>query len=245
MLLHRLAPRFDACPEQSPAGHLSASVLSVSMATAPHGKHAPPDNCINELSLLSRLWHELNDLPAHEVDAGAQHLLMRLCQLVQATHAQWHLEGMAASGARHHRANRQWPMGDAWSDATAAHAGRSLTHTVPIDASTQMVFHFYRQVGISAFVSQHMDLLCCALAGLHRWLHWLALSHGSSMATPPLPTHLRKVLLQLITGQSEKQIASTMDVSTNTTHQYITALYRLFGVRNRASLMSMWVSQHP
>jgi len=232
MLSHRLAPKFDDLPDQSPCGHSNASV-----------QYAPADSRVNELSLLTRLWHELNALPAHAVDAGTEHLLMRLCQLVHATHAQWRLEGISACGARHRRTTHQWPPSEAWSATSTSHESQALTHTVSIDQRTQMVLRLYRQGDMPAFGTQHIDLVNCALAGLHRWLQWLALSHGSSMAPPPLPTHLRKVLLQLITGQSEKQIASTMGVSTNTTHQYITALYRVFGVRNRASLMSMWVSQ--
>jgi ATP/maltotriose-dependent transcriptional regulator MalT len=231
MLSNRLAPRFEVLPEQPPSGHSHSPIPFVTIG-----------NCINELSLLSRLWHELNALPAHDVDAGAEHLLMRLCQLVQASHAQWHLDGISACGARHRRATQQWPMGIAWPATHTEHEWQLLTHSVSIDANTQMVLRFYRQAGMPAFSAQHIDLLSSAMSGLHRWLQWLALSHGSSAETSPLPTHLRKVLLKLITGQSEKQIASALGVSTNTTHQYVTAIYRLFGVRNRASLMEKWLS---
>lgn len=52
----------------------------------------------DELVLLKRLWQELHDLPACERDAGVSHLLMRLCQLLQAWQADWCLhEGLLPS----------------------------------------------------------------------------------------------------------------------------------------------------
>ena len=84
-----------------------------------------------------------------------------------------------------------------------------------------------------------------ALAGLSRWLNWLSLSHGPVLASGPLPPHQRKVLLLLLTGLSEKQIASELNLSTNTAHQYVTALYRRFGARNRPSLTAKWLGHRP
>jgi DNA-binding CsgD family transcriptional regulator len=42
----------------------------------------------------------------------------------------------------------------------------------------------------------------------------------------------------LLEGDSEKQHASRLGLSEATTHQYVTALYRHFGVQSRAQLMA-------
>ena len=49
------------------------------------------------------------------------------------------------------------------------------------------------------------------------------------------------MLLLLLTGLSEKQIAAELNLSTNTAHQYVTSLYRRFGARNRPSLTAQWL----
>jgi DNA-binding CsgD family transcriptional regulator len=61
-------------------------------------------------------------------------------------------------------------------------------------------------------------------------------------ATEPSPLRLsprlRQTLACLLEGDSEKQVADRLGLSYNTTHQYVTALYRHFRVGSRAQLMS-------
>jgi DNA-binding CsgD family transcriptional regulator len=52
----------------------------------------------------------------------------------------------------------------------------------------------------------------------------------------------RKVLKQLLTKASEKNIAAELGLAVSTTHQHVVALFRKFGVRSRAELMSLWLS---
>ncbi len=67
----------------------------------------------------------------------------------------------------------------------------------------------------------------------------------------PSPEHLaprlRQTLACLLEGDSEKQVAARLGVSTTTTHQYVTALYRRLGVRSRGQLMALAFkrSRHP
>jgi DNA-binding CsgD family transcriptional regulator len=49
---------------------------------------------------------------------------------------------------------------------------------------------------------------------------------------------LRQTLMCLLDGDSEKQVAARLHLSRTTVHQYVGALYRHFGVRSRAQLMS-------
>lgn len=53
-----------------------------------------------------------------------------------------------------------------------------------------------------------------------------------------LSPRLRQTLACLLDGDSEKQVAARLHLSRTTVHQYVGALYRHFGVRSRAELMS-------
>lgn len=203
---------------------------------------ASPHSTAEQSALdLARLWSEIQDLPAHEVDAGLVHLLQRLSQMLAADGARWELLGSTHPGGTVCVASQVfWDLqaGNDLSDMT----GPELSLTLPMRAGMRMHLTLMRAAGGEVFTEAHRSLLETALAGLTRWLHWLTLSHGPVLTTGPLPPHQRKVLLLLLTGLSEKQIAAKLDLSTNTAHQYVTSLYRRFGVRNRPSLTAQWLN---
>ncbi|MCO5397649.1 PAS domain S-box protein [Ralstonia soli] len=58
-----------------------------------------------------------------------------------------------------------------------------------------------------------------------------------------LAPHECKVLHLLLTEAAEKQIAEQLGLAVSTTHSYITNIYRKFGVRGRAGLMSLWLKE--
>src|SRR5262249_45277925 len=53
-----------------------------------------------------------------------------------------------------------------------------------------------------------------------------------------LSPRLRQTLACLLEGDSEKQVAGRLGLSHATVHQYVTALYRRFGVQGRAQLLA-------
>lgn len=53
-----------------------------------------------------------------------------------------------------------------------------------------------------------------------------------------LSPRVRQTLACLLEGNSEKQVASRLGLSLPTIHQYVTKLYRHFGVRSRAQLLA-------
>lgn len=62
---------------------------------------------------------------------------------------------------------------------------------------------------------------------------------GDAEADPgPLSPRLRQTLGRLLEGDSEKQVAAHLDLSSATVHQYVTTLYRHFGVSRRAQLLA-------
>jgi DNA-binding CsgD family transcriptional regulator len=187
---------------------------------------------------LPRLWQEIQDLSAHEVDAGLLHLLQRLSHVLGADGIRWELLASSQPGSTVCVASQVfWNLQQPSTELT----GPELSLTLPMRGGMRMHFHLMRTQGADAFTEAHRATLELALAGLSRWLNWLTLSHGPTLATGPLPPHQRKVLLLLLTGLSEKQIAAELNLSTNTAHQYVTSLYRRFGARNRPSLTAQWL----
>jgi len=67
--------------------------------------------------------------------------------------------------------------------------------------------------------------------------------HDLLLASAPLAPREREVLELLLTEATEKQIAERLGLAVSTTHAYITGIYRKFGVRGRAGLMSLWLSR--
>jgi DNA-binding CsgD family transcriptional regulator len=61
---------------------------------------------------------------------------------------------------------------------------------------------------------------------------------------PSLSPRLRQTLTALLDGDSEKQAARRLGLSINTVHEYVTALYRHFGVSSRAELLALFLRRH-
>jgi DNA-binding CsgD family transcriptional regulator len=67
---------------------------------------------------------------------------------------------------------------------------------------------------------------------------------GRSLVSPSEPRpdrlspRLRQTLACLLEGDSEKQISARLGLRPATVHEYVTALYRHFGVRSRAQLLA-------
>lgn len=236
MQSHQLASVTEAKPPE-PVSFKTGKAHALSLTHPQLRSTAQAD----EQVLLKRLWQELHDLPAHEVDAGLSHLLMRLCQLLQAQHVDWRLHRGLPPAAHNLIAHQTAHHEDLGALTGQAHTHGVMTHTFRVQEGVHMVFTFRRDGRMPAFEQHQHALLMFALAGLQRWLTWLALSHGMYRGGSALPLHLRKTLLQLLTGQLEKQIAGSLGISTNTAHHYVVLVYRHFSVRNRASLMSLWL----
>jgi DNA-binding CsgD family transcriptional regulator len=69
----------------------------------------------------------------------------------------------------------------------------------------------------------------------------LATGRRGSAPTDRLSPRMRQTLDCLLQGDSEKQVAGKLGLTRPTVHQYVTALYRHFGVSGRSELMALWV----
>jgi DNA-binding CsgD family transcriptional regulator len=97
-----------------------------------------------------------------------------------------------------------------------------------------------RSLGERPFSQRDVRLVDC----LH---HELAPDIGRHLAAADEPSasqlspRMQETLRFLLDGMSEKQIADRLGISRTTVHEYVTALYRRFGVSSRAELMARWI----
>lgn len=92
-----------------------------------------------------------------------------------------------------------------------------------------------------AFSVREKSLAAQALRGIKGFHRHLMLSHGLLVSSAPLTPVERRVMKFLLTGASEKEIAHSAELAVTTTHKYVTDIFRKYGVRSRAELMSLWL----
>lgn len=110
----------------------------------------------------------------------------------------------------------------------------------PLNPNAELHFGFYAR---ERFTEEQITLLAYALRGI-KWFHRrLMLNNGLLIASSPLTTMERRVLTLLLTEATEKQIAERLGLAVSTVHQHVVVLFRKFGVRNRAGLMSLWLNR--
>jgi DNA-binding CsgD family transcriptional regulator len=127
--------------------------------------------------------------------------------------------------------------------------GMSITDRMwvasPVSADAESYFLFDRHRTRRRFSPENVALASAVLRGLKGFQRNLMLSHGLLQAKSPLSPTQRKVLALLLTEKSEKEIAHILSLSNGTTHQYVVELFRIFGVKSRAGLMSLWIAAAP
>ncbi|WP_156782246.1 response regulator transcription factor [Acidihalobacter aeolianus] len=115
----------------------------------------------------------------------------------------------------------------------------------PVWPHADVYLGIYRTGGLIPFSIRERDRCGYALRQL-RWLYRrLMLSHCAT-ANGSMMTHTeRQVLNHLLAGDSEKIIAANLNQSPHTTHDHVKSIYRKFHIRNRAGLLSTWLSGSP
>lgn len=69
----------------------------------------------------------------------------------------------------------------------------------------------------------------------------LAARSGEDPDVAALPPRLTRVLCELLTGDSEKEIANRLALSRHTVHEYIKEIYARLDVCSRSELMARWI----
>jgi DNA-binding CsgD family transcriptional regulator len=71
------------------------------------------------------------------------------------------------------------------------------------------------------------------------------LATESDLSRDRLSRRLNETLTQLLDGRSEKEVAAELGLSSRTVHDYVSTLYRHFGVNSRAELMAYFIRRQP
>lgn len=111
----------------------------------------------------------------------------------------------------------------------------------PINVDSESYFVFDTYDAGRSFNARELYLATEALRGI-KWFHRKQLlSHGLGISDAPLAPAERRILPPLLSGATEKLIAEQLNLTQGTVHQYVTGLYRKFGVRGRAEFMALWL----
>jgi DNA-binding CsgD family transcriptional regulator len=89
------------------------------------------------------------------------------------------------------------------------------------------------------FAERERDLLYLFLLGCPGFHREQALAHG--VAQPSLTAREREVLHLLLTDLSEREIGQALGLTWRSTHQYVVAVLKKFGVKGRVGLMAHWL----
>jgi len=111
----------------------------------------------------------------------------------------------------------------------------------PVNQDAESLFCFDRIRRETRYSAADARLVEQALRGI-KWFHrQLLLNHGLLVGKTPLSPAHRRLLPQLLSRKSEKEIAEALGLSRATTHKYVTDIFRSFGVSSRAGLMTLWM----
>lgn len=127
------------------------------------------------------------------------------------------------------------------------YAGRGIFDTIfalfPVNRDAESCFIIHADERRGPFTDNDITFAARVLRGI-KWFHRdLMLKQGELVASAPLSPAERKVLRELLTDATEKEIAVRLDLASSTVHQYVTSLYRKYGVKGRAGLMSLWLNR--
>jgi DNA-binding CsgD family transcriptional regulator len=119
----------------------------------------------------------------------------------------------------------------------------SISVRIALNDDVRIRLFVFRDAQAPRFSAQDGQRLGFVMRGL-RWFHrQQLLSHGLLIANAPLTPAERRVLLTLLDGHTEKQIAQRLDQSPNTTHFHVKSIYAKFGVSNRSALAALWLGK--
>jgi DNA-binding CsgD family transcriptional regulator len=152
------------------------------------------------------------------------------------------MKGPISSSIRTHQIDRDlWERSNFQAMFVECGIGYNMVSLFELEgASTMNVIALHRQVGERDFNLRERNLLHLVHDELSRLIGPVLKVAG---VTKPkrLPPRVQQTLDYLLQGDSEKQVALRLGLSRATVHQYVTDLYRRFGVHTRAELLAKFV----
>ena len=118
----------------------------------------------------------------------------------------------------------------------------------PVDEHTESVFVLdrHQRAGSTrrrSFTERDTALAAAVLQGQRPLHRRLILSHGALRGVKALSPLKRRILLRLLTGQGDKEIAEAVELRPLTLRKYLTELYGEYGVKTRAGLLALWLGE--
>ena len=119
----------------------------------------------------------------------------------------------------------------------------------PVDAHTESTFVLDRhrragQARRQPFTDRDTALAASVLQGQSSFHRQMILSNGVLRGVKILSPLKRRILLCLLTGQSDKEIAAQVGLRPLSLRKYITELYGEYGVKTRTGLMARWLGEN-
>jgi hypothetical protein len=94
-----------------------------------------------------------------------------------------------------------------------------------------------RKTGRPYFTPRERKIIHIVISSVS-WLHSDGISSENADVVEQLPTRLRCILPMLIAGRSNAEIAAARNLSLDTVKKYVSDLYDIIGVQNRAELIA-------
>lgn len=116
---------------------------------------------------------------------------------------------------------------------------RCLVAVRALDEQTEVVLGFDRALPGPVFSERDRETLLFAVQRQGSFYRRIARELGAFGAERLLSPRERDILELLLTGLSEKEMATQLNMTTRSVHQRVTTLYRNFGVRSRPELMAL------
>ncbi len=115
--------------------------------------------------------------------------------------------------------------------------------SVPVHEELESHFTLDRKGDRPLFSEADGEAVMEIVGSIPWFIKELSLAHGLHVCKRPLSATHKRIVRLLLTDQSEPEIAAALKQSPKTTHKYVTEIYRNYGVRGRAGLMSLWLSR--
>jgi DNA-binding CsgD family transcriptional regulator len=118
-----------------------------------------------------------------------------------------------------------------------ANIGTLLVSQRPMEEGGISAIGVYRQVGAPHFDERESRIAHILLSEVP-WLHFRAFPDRQSLEIARLYPRHRTILNLLCEGWNRKKIADHLQLSVNTVHGYVKAIFQHFGVHSQAELLS-------
>lgn len=111
------------------------------------------------------------------------------------------------------------------------------------DADREVVITLHRRAEEPAFTEIDRSRASLMIRGAAPLVDWEMFKESDVIEELPLTERQREVLLELLKGKSEKEIASRLHRSTHTIHTHVKQLYERFDVSSRGQLMARFIDK--